>query len=126
MNRNHRSNSNPKITITGCDNDVLEELQTPYFRKSVSYAKNQSDDAAEEKINNFLEGMGVYFVEKGDEAFYLARNQLSINSANRSINKQTSLSDLPVRTSRLSSLNMSNNDLFQKRKLSAIRSSQDL
>ena len=125
MNGNNRNESDPKITITACDNDIIEDLVTPYFRKSVSCVKKRSDDAIEERVNNFLEGMGVYLVEKGDEAFYLARNKAPINSAKDTVGKKTSLSDLPVRTSRLSSLSMGNNDLFQKRKLSAIRSTQD-
>ena len=103
----------------------INDLVTPYFRKSVSYVKSRSEDEIEKKVNEYLDSQGIHFVEAGQEAVLLARKNNSIQSAEERINKHTSLSEIAVIEPRRSTLSLDNNNLFLRRKISSQRNTPD-
>ena len=125
MNDNQSKLSKHKLSLTPSKNDYMDDLATPYFRKSVSYLSTPSEKVVEEKINDFLENLGIYFVEQGNESIYQSRKKCSIQSDNNSSTKFSSLSDATFNKTRLSSFDMNSNDLFQRRKLSSIKMGND-
>ena len=121
MNDNQTIDGNQNNYLKLFDDDILDDLATPYFRKSVSYAKNRSDELVEERINDFLDSIGVHFVEPGEESVYFSAKKLSITAATEARMKSTSLNDMTLGSTRLSSFNMNTNDLFQRRKISSMK-----
>jgi len=103
----------------------LDDLATPYFRKSVSYVSCKWNQATELRVNEFLESKGVFFVERGEESVYLSRKNSSALIAKEISEKYTSVTQTPTNKSRLSSFDLGNNGLFLRRKLSSLKNTQD-
>lgn len=103
----------------------LDDLATPYFRKSVSYARCRTNEALEQKIADYLELKGVVFVERGAEALYLHGKKDSGALSRKVSEKLTSITDTLTDKSRLSSFDLGGNGLFLRRKMSSIRNTQE-
>lgn len=103
----------------------LDDLATPYFRKSISFFSCKSTQATELRVSEFLESKGVVFVERGEEFVHLNRKNSSALLAKEMSEKYTSTTETPTNKSRLSSFDLGNNGLFLRRKLSSLKNTQD-
>ena len=103
----------------------LDDLATPYFRKSVSYSSCKSDDAIEQKIADFLDAKGVFLVERGEEFMYLHSRKNSSALAKEVSERYLSVTQTPTNKSRLSSFDLGGNGLFMRRKLSTMKTPTD-
>jgi len=121
---NSTTKASSKFVDPNCEQE--SELITPYFRKTINCKNSSNLDLAEEKINGYLQLKGIYFIEQSEEAVQLSRTQSSLKASISPIKDTDRLSDIGFNRNRLSDFDMNNNNLFKRRKLSNIRSSQDV